>query len=351
MMVEWHGIVCWRVGMGGSRDEWVQCGFGYKTNVSIELRWKFYFYSAKETSTMTITYRRGTLEDSHTVFQIFQQSIMELGERMGVMTISGGDDPEVLDKLWKARRSLFEHLAKTAHEYWLAEREGRAIGYSRAILRDGVQELTEFFVLPGEQSAGVGRELLARTLTESGTNLRSIIATLDERALIHYLKLGLSGRFPIKYFSRAPEPVAVKSDLKIRPIAPDLPELADLNRIDRAVIGHMRPTDHHWLVSDRQGFTYSRAGEIVGYGYVGNNSGPFTLLNPQDFPAVLSHAERVAAGQYKRFGVETPLTNRAAIDYFLARRYRMDAFTALFMSDRPFGQFENYIFFGPPLMM
>jgi len=300
---------------------------------------------------MTITYRRGTLEDSYTVFQIFQQSIMELGERMGVMTISGGDDPEVLDKLWKARQSLFEHLAQTAHEYWLAERDGRAIGYARAILRDGVQELTEFFVLPGEQSAGVGRELLGRTLTQSGTNLRSIIATLDERALIHYLKLGLSGRFPIKYFSRAPEPVTVESDLEMRPIAPDLRELEDLNRIDQVVIGHLRPADHRWLVSDRQGFTYTRAGEIVGYGYVGSSSGPFAVLNSHDIAAVLSHAERFAAGKFKQFGVEIPLTNRAAIDYFLSRRYHMDAFTALFMSDRPFGRFENYMFFGPPLMM
>lgn len=300
---------------------------------------------------MTITYRQGTLEDSRTVFQIFQQSIMELGERMGVMTISGGDDPEVLDKLWEARQSLFEHLAKTAHEYWLAEREGRAVGYARSILRDGVQELTEIFVLPGEQSAGVGRELLGRTLAETGANLRSIIATLDERALVRYLKLGLSGHFPIKYFSRAPEPVVVESDLEIRQIALDLRELEDLNRIDRAVIGHIRPIDHRWLVTDRQGFTYSRAGEIVGYGYVGNSSGPFALLNPQDFPAVLSHAEWVATGQFKHFGVETPLTNHTAIDYFLARRYHMDAFTALYMSDRPFGQFENYIFFGPPLMM
>jgi hypothetical protein len=53
--------------------------------------------------TMTITYRKGTSDDSLTVFQVFVKTIMDYGERMGVMAITGGNDPEVLQSLWERR--------------------------------------------------------------------------------------------------------------------------------------------------------------------------------------------------------------------------------------------------------
>jgi hypothetical protein len=74
---------------------------------------------------------------------------------------------------------------------------------------------------------------------------------------------------------------------------------------------------------------------------VGLNSGPFTLLNEDDFPAVLAHAESLVAESGEEFGVETPLINRKAIQYFSERKYRMDAFTVLFMSNEPFGRLKT----------
>ena len=90
---------------------------------------------------------------------------------------------------------------------------------------------------------------------------------------------------------------------------------------------------------------------MVGYGYFGNNSGPFALLNEDDFPAVLAHAESVAAEQGKEFGVETPLINKKAIGYFLERKYKIEPFTTLFMSNELFGRFENYLCYSPILFM
>ena len=63
---------------------------------------------------MTITYRAGTVEDSQSVFQVFVKSILDYSERMGVMAITGGNDPAVIESLWQKRRSMFEFLAKTA---------------------------------------------------------------------------------------------------------------------------------------------------------------------------------------------------------------------------------------------
>jgi hypothetical protein len=81
-------------------------------------------------------------------------------------------------------------------------------------------------------------------------------------------------------------------------------------------------------------------------------SGPFALLHAGDFPAVLAHAESEAAAQGQHeFGLEVPMVNQVAVDYMLARGYRMDAFIALLMNDRPFGKFENYIVTSPPFIL
>lgn len=45
------------------------------------------------------------------------------------------------------------------------------------------------------------------------------------------------------------------------------------------------------------------------------------------------------------------MVNRAAVDYLLARGYQMDSFIALFMSDAPFGKFENYVVTSPPFFL
>jgi hypothetical protein len=45
---------------------------------------------------MTLTYRQGTIDDSFAVFQVFTKALMDLSERMNVMAITGGNDPQVL---------------------------------------------------------------------------------------------------------------------------------------------------------------------------------------------------------------------------------------------------------------
>ena len=299
---------------------------------------------------MTISYRQGTIEDSFSVYQVFTKSIMDLGERTNVMTITGGNDPAVLNSLWEHRRFLFEYLALNCAHFWVAEKDDAIIGYARSIEHDGLLELTEFFVLPNQQTTGVGRELLSRAFPESGARYRTIVATLDERALFRYLSTGVYGRFPIKYFYRQAEKVEVATDLLIEPMQHET-QLEEINRIDQRILNHQREEIHRWLITTRPGYVYKRNGELVGYGYFGNNSGPFALLNEDDFPAVLAHAESVAAEQGKEIGVETPLINKKAIEYFLERKYKLEPFTTLFMSNEPFGRFENYLCFSPILFM
>jgi GNAT superfamily N-acetyltransferase len=275
---------------------------------------------------------------------------MDLSERMNVMAITGGNDPDVLKSLWERRKSMFEFLARDCAHFWVAEHDGEIIAYARSIEHGGMLELTEFFVLPDQQSAGVGRELLTRAFPFGKERYRVIAATLDERALYRYMNAGVYARFPIKYFYRQAEKVEIPTDLRIEPMQQEI-HLEDMNRIDQQVLGHVREPIHRWLITKRQGVVYKRKGEIVGYGYAGHNGGPFALLDENDFPAVLAHAESAVAETGKEFGVETPMINRAAIRYFLERKYKMDAFTVLFMSNEPFGRLENYLCFSPVFFM
>ncbi len=302
---------------------------------------------------MSVVYRPGTLADTRVVYDLFQESLLDLGRRLGVMALTGGDDPAVLARDWDERRPLFEHLARTAEHFWLAEADGLAVGYARTILRDGMRELTEFFVRPGQQSAGIGRALLERVYPPTGmARQRVIIATTDERAQARYLKLGVYPRFPIYYFTRTPEAVSVATDLQVEPVTASAETLALLRELDEAVLGHGRDADHAWLLTNRQGYVYRRGGRPAGYGYLGYRNGPFALLEARDFPAVLAQAEAAAAraGQ-ATFGVEVPMVNRAAVEHLLARGFRFDAFFALFMSDVPLGRFENYICTSPPFFL
>jgi GNAT superfamily N-acetyltransferase len=296
---------------------------------------------------MSLIYRPATLDDNLAIYDIFVKTLTDLGARLGVTAITGGDDPEVMNQLWPRRRPLFEHLANTAERSWIAEQDGQAVGYARSILRDGVRQLTEFFVLPGFQSAGVGRELLSRAFPAEGAAHRIVIATIDTRAVARYSKAGVYPQFTATHFSRAPRVLPVDSDLHIRPLSAD--DLAQVDELDAQIIGYRRPVDHVWLMSQRQGFIYERAGRIVGYGYIGYSSGPFALLASADFPAVLNHAETIAYAQERNaFGVEVPLHNRIVVQHLLNQGYEMEGFYEFFMTDVPFGRYDHYILTGPP---
>lgn len=98
--------------------------------------------------------------------------------------------------MWERRRSLYEQLTRTAEHFWLAERDRIAIGFARSIIRDGVRQLTEIFILPELQSAKVGRELLEHVFSQKSATHRSVISTTDLRARARYLKAGVYPRFP-----------------------------------------------------------------------------------------------------------------------------------------------------------
>jgi hypothetical protein len=300
----------------------------------------------------TITYEPGGIDDNYAAFLLFEEALADLVSRFGFAGTTSWEDADKLAEMWQRRRPLYEHISQTSAQFWLAKQNGSVVGFSRSVERDGGQELTELFVKPGIQSGGVGSELITRAFPLESAKRRFIIATPDFRAQALYLKSGVFPRFPIYYFGRQPEPVDYETDVQFVPLVNSEDTIMTLATIDANVLDFKRDLDHRWFLANRQGYLYVRNGRPEGYGYIGKSSGPFALLNAADFPTVLAHAENMAHAEgNSQFGVEVPMVNETAVTYLLSRQFKIDSFMAMFMSDRPFGNFDRYIMTSPPFFV
>jgi GNAT superfamily N-acetyltransferase len=302
---------------------------------------------------MAVQCRPGTMDDSYAVYGVFFRAVEDLSHRLGLKPAKDNDDPDKMATQWREREPLWRHLCETADQFWVAEDDDRIIGYARATVRDGLQELTEFFVDPGRQAAGVGRELLARAFPNVGARRRVIVATVDSRAVTRYLRAGVYPRFPTCYlFGPARAPGVSVEHLAAEPVAGSTADLDTLARIDREVLGYRRDLDHQWLLRGRRGTLFRKQGRVVGYAYFnGATSGPIALLDVDDVPAAIAHAEEAAARAGTEFGLDVPLVNRRAIEYLVRQGYEMSGFITLLMSDEPFGDFERYVFTSPQFFL
>jgi len=302
---------------------------------------------------VTITFRSGTLDDVRAAYDVFVLTTADLERRTGLAESEVvWSDSAFVESYWVRRKPLFEHLTRTAEHFWVAESEGRLVGYTRATLRDGVRELTDFFVLPAYQAKGVGGELLARAFPVGGARRRTVIASTDIRALARYLKAGVYPRFPLYHLLGKPQPLEIPSDLTFTSVT-TLPEtLAAIREIDMAILGYARDVDHEFLLRDRRPNLYSRGEHVVGYGYSGKGTGPIALLSESDFPAVLARAETEAAARHdEEFGMTLPLINRVAVDHLLGRGFKLEDYPVFFMNDEGLGTFTNYVFTSPPFFI
>jgi hypothetical protein len=124
--------------------------------------------------------------------------------------------------------------------------------------------------------------------------------------------------------------------------------------IERTVLGHRRSDDEiRWLLDRRQGHLYRRADRVIGFSFLGRDgAGPMAALDPSDLPAILLHVEALARTmELERLELQVPAPNAIAIRHLTGRGYRFDSWINFLMSDRPFGQFDRFIPFGPPLFL
>jgi GNAT superfamily N-acetyltransferase len=292
--------------------------------------------------------RRGTPEDTRPVFDVFLPAIRDLTARQGN---PWEPDP---DELWAELSPMYDLLAEHAAEWWVAEDggTGRVIGYARSVDRGGLFELTELFVHPDRQSAGVGADLLARAFPTGRGEVRAIIATTDVRAQARYYAAGTAARFPIVALEGPPRAAELDSGVAVERFGGS-DDLSPLVEIERSVLGFDRGHEFAWLAGHRDGYLYRRDGRPIGYAFVSTaGMGPIAALEPEDMSPILGHVEtRAAELGIKTLSLEVPMVNEVAMRHLMARGLRMDTFFNLFMSSRPFGQFDRFIGFSPPFFL
>lgn len=296
-----------------------------------------------------IVLRRGTLDDSRRCYDLLIEAVVDLTDRQGARWDANAEE------MWPRFEPIYRLLGEHAAEWWLAEEadRGELVGYARSMERGGLFELSELFVRPGRQSAGVGRKLLQRAFPLDRGEVRVIIATTDVRALARYYGAGTVVRFPILTMSRAPRADAGQSR-QLEAVRASMEHLTALAGLERAVIEFDRgEAEFRWLVEQREGYLYQRGGQPVGFGFVGlSGVGPVTTLDPADQPGILDHIEgRAAAIRREEIGFEVPMVNEVAMRHLLGQGYRMDTSLTLLLSSRPFGQFDRFIGFGPPIVL
>jgi GNAT superfamily N-acetyltransferase len=295
------------------------------------------------------SYRRATPDDALACHELMWSSVTDLGRRQG--TPLEGTAAE----WWASSEPLNRLLAELAAEWWVAELPGsdQLAGFARSVERDGLFELTEFFVRPGQQSRGLGRGLIERAFPSGRGRVRSIIATTDVRAQARYYAAGTVARFPLFTVGGAPAESVPAPDLTVESI-----DGADAIRAQReiegSVLGHRRSeSEIQWLLARRQGHLYRRGDRYVGFSFLGpDGTGPMGALDPSDLPAILLNVEAVARSLgLDRLELQVPGPNAVGVRHLLDRGFRLDRWINFLMSDRPFGSFDRFIPFSPPLFL
>ena len=124
--------------------------------------------------------------------------------------------------------------------------------------------------------------------------------------------------------------------------------------IERSVLGHRRSdTEMRWLLARRQGHLYRRADRYIGFSFLGpDGSGPMAALDPSDLPDILFHVQGLARSiGLERLDLQVPAPNDVAVRHLLGRGFRFERWINFLMSDTPFGQFDRFIPFSPPLFL
>jgi GNAT superfamily N-acetyltransferase len=176
-----------------------------------------------------------------------------------------GDPPDPPAPLSMARFRVGRPLATDPGGAWVAERDGEVVGAALAVVREGVWGLSLLVVRPDAQSAGAGRELLARAYGYgNGARGWIVLASSDPRALRAYAGLGLELHPAIAARGR---PAATAVSEVRRGDADDLPLT---EAVDRAVRGAAHGMDilamlesgGRLLILPERGYAIVRGGEV-----------------------------------------------------------------------------------------
>jgi GNAT superfamily N-acetyltransferase len=253
---------------------------------------------ASERSATGIAYRMATDTDVEAQHGVFVAAEGELLGRHGFAWSS----PPPLDALAPTLRHLLRHDGERC---FVAEHEGRVVGYSAALVRGDTWFLAALFIDPGYQGAGVGRHLLELALAGAPDRRLTISDAIQPVSNALYTRHGLLPTTPILAFHGQPAR-GMASDVVASEVTPSA-----LALLDQAAYGFDRAIDHEYWASRAAPTLWLRRGEPVAYSYRWPN-GRIGPLAGCDEPGAAAALAAELARQASNV-IEIPGTSRSLV--------------------------------------
>lgn len=294
----------------------------------------------EELKMMEIQYRPARPEDVPEMADLFLEAVSNMYARHNI-TAAVPPRPVVL--------LSYKHVRATGI-FHVAELEGRIVAIAGAIVRDHLWYLSAFWARPDLQHQGIGMPLLKGVWNagqEAGATVFFTWSSIDSAAMASYMKLSMFPGYPIMMFEGTPQTL---------PLVTSAYEVTTLDKaqaiaLDQEIRATGRGADHDFWQGGGgvQGRLVIRAGEVVGYYYLGKGGiGPVAWRKPQHGEPVLTLACHEAATATAQIRLFIPGINHAALRYAFNAGLRLTSF-AHFLTTAPFGQMTQYLPSGPGL--
>ena len=284
----------------------------------------------------SVTYRLAREGDLRRTYELMLEAEGDLA-RSRQMSI---DELTIPDQ----RRALAARAASLRDfpdRFWVAEIDGTVAGFSIAYLRDAHWHLKSLQVVPAHQGLGIGGELMRRCMVDLPPGaVRSVVSeAIQPISNALYVRAGMYPRLVL--YALAGDPAAARRLSRDQVVASAPASDAELDELDRDVIGYARPDAHRlWRsVIDAERLVSARSGGgLVGYAYIANDGtiGPALGRTPRDLRSVIGHSMgRLAETGSRSANVLVPGTLRPVLDGLFRAGFRIGPVPLFFMASSP----------------
>jgi GNAT superfamily N-acetyltransferase len=249
------------------------------------------------------------MADLEATFALSERAIYDAAVKRGVLPAGREPTASQTRASWRRHKGLIEFLnAQPGTRYWICERSGETVAYSRVVRFGAMEELTELMVDPRHQRRGIGRALLQRSWPDSPRRElgRVVVATGEPTDLGLYMEFGVmpvAGHWHIRqrtdrYLERRSHEIE-RVETAVHVLGPER-AVAEWQRLEPPVVGHERPALHEFFCRDRTCLATvdEQTHEATSLCWVSGDGeiGPAVAATPAEIvPVVLAALDRVAA--------------------------------------------------------
>jgi GNAT superfamily N-acetyltransferase len=294
-----------------------------------------------------ITIRPATPDDSRRTYDVFLEAADDLARTRGWPAVRRPGEPP--ERFMAFRASALRH---DPDGFWVADVDGSLIGFGIAVQREHVWYLAALHVRPAYQARGVGAEIVRRALAAAAPGSLLTVGA-DARNPVSNGLYGRFGMFPeVALMELAGPATSGATDI----LRAGVPDVGDLDAVDRATLDVARPEDHaFWAsVSSLHAYTVVRDGRAAGYAYVQADGaiGPIAVFDPVDLaPAVEASVAMAAHLGASSARLRIPGPARDAIGRLLARGWRYGDPVTLVLTSAPWGRWDRYVTSGADALL